>query len=323
MICWAALALLVGTVSLVVVATVPEVPVSVEVPGRNAAFNAELERLMEGAEAADRAVLDEAITEINRYLDSKEGNLEPFLDDIYSLGSKLKMAWYLAKDIRFKPIVDEYDSDLYSMALLLPFRPVREGSHLPDFIEELFGRYFGSRSDISKMLDRVTGSVSRELAFNNEHLANDIGALAAVEEQGLEQAAAAAGSRAGFHDRAGALAMTIVNHTTGIQLGSEFFSIFVADSIAAYIISYLVAEGVIVIGGLAKGLVTFGIAAVVAMAVDLVANQLAKNQLRPKIEEALRKRRQETVSAFRRQLQQALRSYQMNRRRTVRQLLAG
>ncbi len=316
-----ALALLVAVMVLAVVTTVPDVPVSVDVPGRDAVFNAEFERLIHDAEVADRVVVDEAIAEIDRYFDAKERKLEPFLDELYSLKTKLKMGWYLARDIRFRPF-GEQENQSFRYVSMLALRPVREGTHLPDFIEGLFARYFGGRAEISQMLEQISGSVSRELAFNNERLANEIGVLAAADDQGLGDAADRVGAQAGFHDKAGALAMTIVNHTTGIQFGSEIFGIFMADSIAVSVISYLVAEGVIVISGVAKGLVTFGVAAVVALAVDLVANKLAKDNLRPKVVEALEKRHRETITAFRHKLQQALRAYQMERRRTVRRLLA-
>lgn len=306
-----------------VIATVPDSPTNIVIQGRDADFNAELEQLMKDTEAADRAVVDEAIAEIERYFDDMERNLEPFLDDLYSLSSKIKMAWYLVKDIRFKPS-EEFESGLFASVMLLPIKPVREGTHLPDFIEDLFNRYFGGRTEVSEMLKRITGNVSRELVFNNERLANVIGALA-VSDDGdkLEQIADEAGDRGDFHDRAGALAMTIANRTSGIQLGSEVFGIFVADSIAAYVISYLVAEGVIVMEGITQGLATFGVATVIALAVDVVANKLAKDNLRPRIAEALQNRRRETTSAFRKQLRHALRTYQINRRYRVRQLLAG
>ncbi len=268
-------------------------------------------------EAEDRRLIEKATVELNRYFDEMECNIDPFLDDIYSLTSKLKMLWYLLKDIEFKNI----DNLSPYLMMMPPVVPVRSGTNLPGFIEEKFDHHFGGTYEINQQLNILIGDIAQELKYNNERLAVELGELvpATLKDSGKLSDRVADADH--FTDRARELSTTIVARTTGLQAGIEVGSlaidIMVTKSIAGYVISVLAAEGLIVAEGIASGVVTFGIGAAIAIAIDIVANNISKSTLRPKIEQAIAQRRQETITEFRKLIVEMVNKFHHTRRRAI------
>ncbi len=290
--------------------------------GVSAVLWPEYETVLSRFDAADRRMIAVATDELNRYFDKMEDNIEPFLDDLYSFTAKGKMLWYLLKDIKLKEIegVSPY------VMMLPPMIPVREGSSLPDFLGRKFNHYFGSSSEVKSELRNIVDGIDTNLSYNNERLAVELGALAAVTRGNSEDSAVSAAAGGGFKDRAKDLSVMIVARTSGLQTGIEIAALasdcYVAPYISAYIVSVMAAEGMIVVEGVAGGMVTFGVAAAIAIATDIVANNISKSSLRPKIRQALQQRRNEVVADFKKSIVNNLRKFHRSRRGLIRKTLS-
>ena len=251
----------------------------------------EYKHLISRFEAEDRKLIDEAIARLNGYFDKMERNIDPFLDDIYGITSKGKMLWYMLQG------TDE------------------------EFIEGKFNTYFGSSNQVRGILNRITNDISQELNYNNERLAVELGELLPSTLKSKEKIAGQVEDAGHFADRARNLANTIVIRTSCVQIGIEVASLAVdcyfAEQIAACIIASLTAEGLLVVEGVGGSLATFGVSAVIAIAIDIVANKISRATLRPKIKMAIQERRRETIAAFRKSITKMVERFEYSRKRTI------
>ena len=116
------------------------------------------------------------------------------------------------------------------------------------------------------------------------------------------------------------LSGTLVAETAGVQIGVEITGVAADIWLAPAIGTFLMESGVIA-EGLATSIITFGIGAVIAVGVDIIANKVARDNLKPKIEEALTQWRLETIATFREKMMDKLADMHAVRRQLIADVL--
>ena len=263
-------------------------------------------------DAADLKLIDEGIADLNKYFDQVEINLDPFLDDLFSLKSKAQMLWYMVKDLKW-----ELPEDISPALMLVALVPHRKGENLETFLENKFDTHFGGSENLEKELETTIGSIGFELRRNNSQLEIQLGELLAEDINTLKHEGESATQcirelRTSIRNLSGIM----VTETAGMQIGVEIIGV-ASDIWLAPVIGGILAESV----GLAEGLATLGIGAVIAVGVDIIANKVARDNLRPKIEEALTQWRRETIATFRKKMMDKLADMHMTRRLCIEKLL--
>jgi hypothetical protein len=256
------------------------------------------EETIDHCEDADRKIIDRAVAELNLYFDQMHSRIDILLNELFGVTSKVKMLWYLSTG---------------------------QNSRLQGFVENSFDECLGSSDEIRKEIALQLSDVSQELNANNERLALEIGALVEV---GFECRVATDGedeSEQHFRDLARQMSSSIIIHRAGIQLGVETAIMAVnygAVPPLTTIVAGLLTDTGIIAAGSSAGPIGTILSCVIALAIDITSNHLAKEHLRPGIEQALALRRKETLACFEKALNDKLEKYQASRHRRVIQALA-
>jgi len=312
--------LLLLTVAIWLLTTLPKIPEFTS-KDSNPSWS-EYDRVISGFDNEDRKLVEKSVDDLDMYFDEMEKNIDPFLDDLYSYKSKGQMLWYLCKDIRLKEV-----EGLNPYLMMLPlYKPVREGESLNVFLENKFNNYFGDSDAVNKQLHQIVANVSLELERNNERLAVELGEVTASSHDDAGENVDTAGADSTFKDQAKKLSMAIVARTSGLQAGVELSTLTVVESymvqpIAALLVEIMVEQGIIAAEGLAGSFTTFGIGLAIAISVDVVANKISRSSLEPQIRNALRIRRQEIMTSFKRLMLAKLRTFHGARRQAIRDTL--
>lgn len=319
--------LLLLTIAMSLLTTLPEIPEFTSNDSSPSCSDSdpswsEYDRVISRFDEEDRKLVNKSVDDLEIYFDEMEKNIVPFLDDLYSYKSKGQMLWYLCKDLRLKEV-----EGLNPYLMMLPlYVPVRGGESLNVFLENKFNNYFGDSDAVNNQLRQIVANVSLELERNNEHLAVELGEITASSHDDTGEVVDAAGAGSAFKDEAKNLSLSIVVRTSGLQAGVELATLSVVESymvqpIAALLVEILVEQGIIAAGGLASGFTTFGVGLAIAFAVDIVANKISRSSLEPQIRNALRIRRQEIMTSFKRLMLAKMREFHCTRRQAIRDTL--
>jgi len=311
------------TVALMQVCTLPE---DVDPKGAAAGSVERLplpayEKVIDKFDAADRKLADHAVDELNRYFDEMVQGIDPFLDDIFGLKSKAKMIWYLVTDFEVE-FEDLGNVNPWLMSLVINIKSVKRGDSLERFIETKFDRHFGSGLEVKNRMRQIVDTMSRELSFNNGRMAVELGELMPGSLGEADEIVSTGSSeKSGFEDVARKMSVSLISRTSGMQLALESVlwatDAAVANYIAAPLVTLLVDSGIIVLGGVAAGSVTWGAGIAAAIATDIAANKISKSMLQPELEKVLHERRSETLVNFQRVILNRLREYHQSRRQLL------
>lgn len=275
------------------------------------------EAVINECDAADLKLIDDSIAELNQYFDQVDGNLDSFLDDLFSLKSKAQMFWYMVKDLKWE-LPAEYSPYLMMLAMV----PHREGQSLEAFLEEKFDAHFGGVDRLEQALETTISSIGFELRRNNSQLEMEIGELLAEDMDALNhEGKSATQCIRELRNSIRGLSGTLVSNTSGVQVPVEIAGVAADIWLAPAIGTFLMESGVIA-EGLATTITTFGIGIVIALGVDIVANEIARDNLRPKIEEALIQWRLKTIARFREKMMDKLTDMHMTRRLLIEKILS-
>ena len=259
------------------------------------------ETVIHESDTADQELIDKGVAELNRYFDGVDAELDPFLDDLFTWKTKSQMLWYMMKDLKWD-IPDNIPPS--TMALILV--PHREGNTLEEFLGNKFNTFFGGSEKLEEELEITIGAIGLELQRNNSQLEMQLGELLAEDINALKHEGKSAIQcmqeiKSGISDLSGRL----VGETAGVQIGVELTGV-ATDFWVAPVIGGFLAEIAGLAEGLATSLATWGTGIIIAVAIDIVANKVARDNLKPEIQGILTQWRQETIKVFREKMTEKL-----------------
>jgi len=267
-------------------------------------------------DTSDLKLIDGGIVDLNKYFDQVESNLEPFLDDLFSLTSKAQMLWYMVKDLKW-----ELPEDISPALMMVALIPHREGESLEAFLENKFDTHFGGSENLEQALKSTVSSIGFELRQNNSQMEMELGKLLAEDINGLNQEGkSAVQCMQQLRSSIRKLSGTMVSETAGMQIGVELIGV-ASDIWLAPVIGGFLAEAAGMAEGLCTSVTSFGVGFIIAVGIDLVANEVARNSLKPKIEEALAQWRRETINTFRAKMMDKLTDMHAARRQLIAEVL--
>ena len=237
----------------------------------------------------DQAIL-RAIADLNFHFEQKREMVPEFLNDLFSLKSKGKMAWYF----------------------------VRGDGRLEAFLHEKTNHYLGSSNLLQAEVERITNVLKMEIQKNHNQLMLALEADLAELPINLNiRKLSGEDFKRSFNNSFDIALKGMLPRTVGVQLGVETialaFDIWVASAIGARIAGALATSGIIaggsaaaggtaVAGGAALGPWTAGISIavgiVVAVAIDWVCNEVARADAEKNILAALENWRYASVMSF-------------------------
>ncbi len=276
-------------------------------------FMASQESLLQKCEEQDLQALEGCARQLANAFRDKSANMDPFLEELFSLKNKFKMGWLFLKN---------------------------DGS-LESHLEELLYTRLVSPKQVEQQLIAITGALTKELDSNHNRLMLAMG-------QALASNAAEA-----FPDTLGALTTddfsvsfdhalsTVLPKTVGVQVGVEGISLLADAFVAPYIIKVMgglskVATGTVVAAmaasngttaglmaaGLATSWETLGLSLLVgsalAIGIDYFSNEIATESVRKDMEKALRQWQEATCDKFRTGAIKGIRTFQQRRRQALR-----
>lgn len=251
--------------------------------------------------------------ELERYFDGKERQVDALVDELFTLTSKAKMAYYYLKG---------------------------DGT-LEKYLEETTASYLGSPQDLEQKVQNITASLKTDLRKNHNELMlvleTDLARIPhAVQVSGRSSEAVTSDFRTSFDETLKGMLQRIV----GVQLGVEAAGLAIDSLVAPFLARALVtaigsrallsggalaAEGAAVGAGASLGPYTLGasivIGAVIALGIDYACNKVAMADAREKIAASLGHWKQTTVAGFTDGISTGMREFQEARKEASRQAI--
>jgi len=242
-------------------------------------------------EKRDNESIDEAVDELNNFFDIKEENVDLFLDELFSLKSKGKMAYFF----------------------------ICGNERLEKYLHEIAGKHFGKPSDLKDEVSKITNALKNDFRRNHNELVlilevglatlpYQLNLVNQTTEEFVEN----------FNNSFDSSLKGMLPHTVGVQLGVESITLaidmWVGPVIAESIISFLISkgmitggviavEGAVLTGATASSGLTLGtsivVGVVIAVGIDIILNKIAKANAKEKILASLKLWREGTLSSYR------------------------
>ncbi|MBW2217962.1 MAG: hypothetical protein JRF40_00505 [Deltaproteobacteria bacterium] len=246
--------------------------------------------LIERCSWKDKQAIINAVKDLNILFDQKQENVPGFLDDLFSFKSKGKMAYYF----------------------------VRGNGRLETFLHEKTEHYLGSSYLLQAEVERITNVLKMEIQKNHNELLLALEAdLAALPYSLNIRQLSGKDFKEDFNHSFDIALKGMLPRTVGVTLGAETialsFDIWVASAIGARIVGAMVTSGIIAGGSTAAGGtavaggaalapwtagVSIAVGLVVAIAIDLICNKVARADAEDKILTALEDWREASITSF-------------------------
>lgn len=264
---------------------------------------------IERCQAKDREAMEAAVRSLHSYFDQKYNNVDPMLDELFSLTSKGKIAYYYAADaFGDKKRVDSY-------------------------INQVSREYLGDPHDLKLKMDSIIYGLKKDLLRNHAELMLELEEVLLIETAALNLSGPSIESineefRTAFDNNLG--------RTLSLTLGSEALLLAVEilviepviASVAAFVTEFvtvqaaaLAAEGAAVGTGAALGPETLGISIavgiLVAAAIDWAVGKVAKADARKEVIVSLDRWKSGTISSFKAGSAEGLTRFNETRRRAL------
>jgi len=245
---------------------------------------------IKACEKRDNESIDEAVDEINIFFDIKKENVDLFLDELFSLKSKGKMAYFF----------------------------IRGNERLEKYLHIIAGKHFGKPDDLEDEVSKITNALKND--FRRNH--NELVLALEVDLAGLPYQLNLVNQTTeefveNFNNSFDISLKGMLPRTVGVQLGVESITlaidIWITPVIAESIISFLISRGMITGGIVAvEGTVLAGAAAssgltlgtsivvgvVIAVGIDIISNKIAKADAKEKILASLELWRAGTLAVY-------------------------
>ena len=212
----------------------------------------------------DKAAFDEAVEALEYYFELKRGQIPNFLDDLFSFGSKSKMAWYY----------------------------IRDEEKLEKYIQEKSEYHLGGPRDLETEIKRVTQTLRLEIESNHNQLMAELGAALAADRDWLNLAPDADRIltdvfRASFDHAVKAALPRNIGIMVGTQVVGLLIDAYIVGPVVRAVVGALVRCGIVRLGamateagvlgaGMAAAPETFGISIVVGLVIAVVIDHYSE-----------------------------------------------
>lgn len=268
---------------------------------------------IQACEEKDLEVISSVVSDLNRYFDLKKEKVEPLVDELFTLKSKVRMLYYY----------------------------VRGGGRLERYLQEKIEYYLGGPEDLKEKIEAIASYMKREFMKNHNELMlaleTDLALLPyALKISNQSSTHFVNDFRLSFDDTV----KSMLPRTVGTQLAVEAIclavDLWVAPIIGAAIVNFLIsngiitggalaAEGTVITVGAASGWYTFGASLVagiiIALVIDWACNEVAEADAIEKINAALETWREGTISSFKESVIKGLEGFHDVRQKALKKAL--
>ncbi|HOD79591.1 MAG: hypothetical protein BWX92_03559 [Deltaproteobacteria bacterium ADurb.Bin135] len=255
-----------------------------------------------------------AISELESYFNQKEHKINALVEDLFDLGSKVKMAYYYLKN---------------------------DGS-LERYLQRMTEHYLGGPQDLESKLSLVTASLKTDLNRNHNQL------IFAVETDlksvphtlnitGYSQDSLINDFNISFNETLTGLLPQSVGVQLGVESAAFAIDAYVAPVIARGIIGFLASRGIIAAGtvaaegtaiatGASLGPYTAGASMVIgfiaAIGIDYACNKVAKADAQKKVAESLKAWREATIASYSEEIKKGVGEFHETRKLALQKALS-